>query len=414
MKKITGLLLFLSVLSTAFAEDMAPLAVSSTRSLGMGGTHVAYTDDVYALFVNPAALRRANQGSVLELSPATLGPVFDVLDMVNSSGKDLTSSLGDFAKKTGGKIPIGFDLRGPFSIGYTANGMGFGFWDRVHLDASIIGTDISASVLIDFILNYGMSFSILSTENHAVDAGFAVKPFVRAKADLEVTALDAIGGGLDDIMDEFNIPLIAGAGLDLGFMYRFRGNLSAGLTIDDVYTGGGRVSTLVGDEKGDSSYRVPTTLNLGAAYTLRPLPWMNLAFMLDYRDFTNLFFADDFTRKNPILNLAFGAEVSMLQIFKLRIGLNEMLPAAGIGFVLKAFQFNAAIYGKELSNEPGGFSTYALDLSIAIRPGTKAKTWPWSQPIVNTVMNRPAPDTSGEAEAAMEDGLRRMDAALAD
>jgi hypothetical protein len=413
MKKIAGLLLFLGVLSAAFAEDMAPLAMPSTRSLGMGGTHVAYTDDVYALFVNPAALRRANQWSFFEISPALTGQFFEFINMVLSPSEDeMLSSLGDLTK--GGKVPIGLDLRGPFSIGYTANGMGIGFWDRIHVDASVVGMDINASLLADVILNYGMSFSILSTENHAVDAGFVVKPFVRGKIDIGFPVLDIISRGTDDIMDDFTIPLIAGAGLDLGFMYRFRGNLSAGLTIDDVYTGGGRVSTLMGDEKGDSSYRVPTTLNLGAAYTLRPLPWMNLAFMLDYRDFTNLFFADDFTRKNPILNLAFGAEVSMLQIFKLRIGLNEMLPAAGIGLVYKALQFNAAIYGKELSNEPGGFSTYALDLSIAIRPGSKAKTWPWSQPIVNTVMNIPAPDTSGEAEAAMEDGLRRMDAALAD
>jgi hypothetical protein len=411
MKKLAGLFLILGVLSSAFAEDMAPLTVSSTRSLGMGGTHVAYTDDVYALFVNPAALRRANQGSAFEFSPAFVGPMFDLIDLATSAGDDLTGALGDFAKTTGGKIPIGFDLRGPLSVGYTANGLGFGLWNRVHLDASVIGTDIDASALVDLILNYGMSFTILSLENHEVDAGFVVKPFVRAKAGMAVTALDAIGGGLDNIFDEFNVPLIGGAGFDLGFMYRFHQDLSVGMTIDDVYTGGSRISTLYGDDDGVSSYRVPATLNLGAAYTLRPISWLSLAFMLDYRDVTNLFQAGDYTRKNPILNLGLGAELSLLQFLKLRVGLNEMLPAAGFGLVAKAFQFNFAIYGRELGNEPGGFSTYGMDLSIAIRPETKKRNWPWSRPILNSVLGMDAPvDRSAEAEAASSAALRELDA----
>jgi hypothetical protein len=412
MKKLMGLFLVFGVLSASFAEDMAPLVVSSTRSLGMGGTHVAYTDDVYALFVNPAALRRANQGSGFELSPAFVGPLFDLIDLASSAGDDLTGSLGDFAADTGGKIPLGIDLRGPLSIGYTANGLGFGLWNRVHLDARVIGTDIEASVLADLILNYGMSFTILSLENHEVDAGFVVKPFLRAKAGMAVTALDAIGGGLDDMFDEFNVPLIAGAGFDLGFMYRFHRDLSVGMTIDDVYTGGGRISTLYGDDDGVSSYRVPATLNLGVAYSLRPISWLGFAFMLDYRDVTNLFQADDFTRRNPILNLGFGTEISVLQFLKLRFGLNEMLPAAGLGLTAKAFQFNVAIYGRELSNEPGGFSTYGLDFSIAIRPETRKKAWPWSRPILNSILKIEAPaDRSAEAEAAAEAALRELDAA---
>jgi hypothetical protein len=238
-----------------------------------------------------------------------------------------------------------------------------------------------------------MSFSVLSLENHEVDAGFVVKPFVRAKADQGTSALNAIGGDAEDLMDNFNVPLIAGAGLDLGFMYRFHRDLAVGMTIDDVYTGGAKLATIYGDDDGVSSYRIPATLNLGAAYTLQPLPWLSLAFMLDYRDVTNLFFADDYTKKNPILNLALGTELGILNFLKLRAGLNEMLPAAGIGLVAKAFQFNFAIYGRELGLEPGGFSTYGLDLSIAVRPETKKKQWPWSRPIVNSLLDQRAAAT---------------------
>jgi hypothetical protein len=413
MKKIIGLFLAFGVLSASFAEDKAPLAMPSTRGLGMGGTHVAYTDDLYALFVNPAALQRANQGSSFEISPAFAGPLFDLIDLVSSAGDNFTGALGDFAKTTGGKIPIAFDVRGPLSVGYTANGLGFGVWDRVHGEVKVIGTSIEASVFTDLILNFGMSFGVLSLGNHEVDAGFAVKPFLRAKAGMNVTALDAIGGGMNNIIEEFNVPLIAGTGFDLGFMYRFHKDLAVGMTIDDVYTGGGRVATLYGNDDGVSSYRIPTTLNLGAAYTLRPriVPWLSLAFMLDYRDVTNLFHADDYTKKNPILNLAFGTELGIFSFLKLRFGLNEMLPAAGVGLGRKDFQVNAAIYGRELSNEPGGFSTYALDISIAVRPETKKKNWFWSRyPIVNAILgvDPPEPDRSAEAEAAASAALRKL------
>jgi hypothetical protein len=389
MKKIAGLFLVFGVLlSASFAETMEPLAMPSTRSLGMGGTHVASTDDVYSLFVNPAALGKTNQGSRFELSPGFVGPLFSLIDLAGSAGSDLTDALGDLAAETKGKIPLGIELRGPVSFGYGANGLGFGLWDRVHVEASVIGADIDASVLADLILNFGMSFTILSLENHEVNAGFVAKPFLRAKAGMGVTALDAIGGGgLDTIAEQFNVPLIAGAGFDLGFMYRFREGLTAGLTIDDVYTAGGRIATVYGNDDGVSSYRIPTTLNMGVAYALQLFPWLGFAFMLDYRDVTNLFNAGDYTSKNPVLNLAFGTEASIARFLKLRVGLNEMLPAAGIGLEAKSFQFNVAVYGKELSNEPGGFSTYGVDVSIAIRPETAEKNWPWNRPILNSILN---------------------------
>jgi hypothetical protein len=414
MKKTAALILAFGVLSTSFAEDMATLSMPSTRGLGMGGTHVAYTDDVYALFVNPAALQKANQGSAVDVSPAFVGPLFDLINLATSAGNDFTGALGDFAKTTGGKIPVVFELRGPLAVGYTANGLGFGFWNRVYEETTVIGTDISASGLMDVILNFGMSFSVLSLGNHEVDAGFVAKPFLRAKTGMAVTALDAIGDDLDNMLEEFNVPLIAGAGFDLGFMYRFHKNLAVGMTIDDVYTGGSRIATLYGNDDGVSSYRVPATLNLGAAYTLQPLSWLSLAFMLDYRDVTNLFHANDYTKKNPILNLAFGTELGIFSFLKLRFGFNEMLPTAGIGLGAKAFQFNVAIYGRELSNEPGGFSTYGLDVSIAVRPETKKRNWPWSRPIVNSLLDKTTgtagadPDAEAEAEAAAAASLRQL------
>ncbi|MDR1637242.1 MAG: hypothetical protein LBR93_07875 [Treponema sp.] len=387
MKKIIILLfVFVCLSASAFGEDMAPLTVTSTRNAGRGGPHVAYTDDVYALFVNPAALQKANQWSFFELSPAFIGPLFNIADIVNSD--DPGVELGKLASDQKGKIPLGLELRGPLSFAYTANGLGFGVWDRVSVDARIIGVDIEATVTADFILNYGMSFRVLDLSCHQLDAGFVVKPFLRGLAYKEMNGLELVNNS-DILMEDFTVPIIMGLGFDLGFMYRFYEDLAFGLTVDDVFTGGGTVGSAMGSAP-DTFYRVPTSLNLGLAYTLKLgrvwkgapplLQSAYAAFMFDWHNLTDAFqSSDDYTKRNASLDLGLGLELGFFNFVKIRMGLNEMLPAFGIGLEPGPFQFNFAVYGKELGKEPGRFSTYVYDFSIAIRPGAKKQKWPWTR-----------------------------------
>ncbi|MDR0451094.1 MAG: hypothetical protein LBH26_07490 [Treponema sp.] len=396
MKKTVALLLVAVCFSvSAFGEDMAPLSVSSTRNAARGGPHVAYTDDVYALFVNPAALQKANQWSFFELSPALIGPVFDIVNIVSSS--DPGKALGEFASDQKGRIPLGFELRGPLSFAYAANGLGFGVWDRIFVDTRIRGVDIEATVTADVILNYGMSFRLLDLPYHQLDAGFVVKPFVRGMAHKEMSGLDLVDDS-EILLKDFTVPIIIGAGLDLGFMYRFSDDLALGLTVADVFTGGGAVASAIGS-KPDTFYQVPLSLNLGLAYTLRlsrlwngapsPLQSAYAAFMFDWRSINDSFYPDDYTKRNPCLNLGMGMEIGLFNFVKVRLGLNEMLPAFGIGLEPGPFQFNFAMYGKELGKEPGRFSTFVYDFSIAIRPGAEKKTWPWTRRALgNLVLER--------------------------
>jgi hypothetical protein len=386
MKKIIALLLAALCLSAfVFGEDMAPLTLSSTRNAARGGPHVAYTDDVYALFVNPAALRKVNQRSFFEISPAFVGPLFDIVDIAKAD--DPGKALGEFASEQKGRIPLGLDLRGPLSIAYAANGLGFGIWDRILVDTRVRGTDIEATVLADVILNYGMSFRLLDLSYHQVDAGFVVKPFLRGMTYKEMSGLDLVDDS-DILLKDISVPIIAGAGLDLGFMYRLFDDLAFGLTAADVFTGGGEVAAAMGS-KSDTFYRVPMSLNLGLAYTFKlGKVWKDApsllqssyaAFMFDWRNLTDAFQPDDYTKRNFILNLGLGLEFGFFDFLKIRMGLNEMLPAFGLGLEPGPFQFNFAMYGKELGNEPGRFSTYVYDFSIAIRPGSKKQQWPWTR-----------------------------------
>jgi hypothetical protein len=422
-KAIPLLLIVLFVSSVLYAEEirMPPLVLSSAASNGLGGPHVAYTDDIYALFVNPAALQWANQGSILEFSTALIGP----LDKLAANGNKLMNSVQDIMDSAGndnspgvdtnpfesltsltnnGKLPFGVDVRGPISIGYTANGFGLGLFSRIVADTRITGVDLDAAVYVDLMLPVGMSFNVLRLMDHEVSVGLALKPFVRATSTVETSALDFFDEsitGESTFLNDISIPVLAGLGNDLGLMYRFKRDLAAGLTVSDIYTFGVQMVDVadkidLGEGKStkssDAMYRVPTSLNLGVAYTFRlanfwaatpqPLQSFYAAAMLDWRSVNNIFSWDDRLHRNPILDLGFGTELGFFNFLKLRLGVRDMLPMIGIGLEPAVFKLNIALYGKELGAEPGVNSTMALDVSVALRLNTKKKNWPWTKPIV--------------------------------
>jgi hypothetical protein len=409
VKKIITLFLVLLCFSVVlFGEEirMAPLGFPSTASNGMGGPHTAYTSDIYALFVNPAALQWANQTSVFELSGAFTGPLnkfarsgvnpFSLLSSMQDNSGEKSGISNPFGPLLdivdGGKLPLGTDLRGPVSAGYTANGLGFGFFSRAFVDAQIIGTDVDASFYGDFMLPFGMSFNILKIQDHELAAGFVLKPFVRVLADLELSALDLVNNS--DFLTDTPIPLIGGLGNDLGLMYRFKRDLALGLTLGDVYTFGIKMGSINGVPS-DAVYRVPLSLNLGAAYTFRlasvwktapkVLQSAYIAGMADWSSMNNIFTWNDRIHRNPILDLGLGAEFGFFNFLKFRLGLHEMLPMIGLGLEPRLFKFNIALYGKELGNEPGINSTMGLDISMAFRLDTKKKNWPWSKPLISNI-----------------------------
>jgi hypothetical protein len=147
-----------------------------------------------------------------------------------------------------------------------------------------------------------------------------------------------------------------------------------GLTLNDLMTPSviqhydfeSDSSELAYDDTDFEFFAIRPRVNAGAAYRIKPLDFLNIVFMADYRDLINLF-ASDYTTKNPILNISLGTEAKFIDKIAVRVGLNEMLPALGVGVDLKGIEIDFAYYGKELSNEPGKLSTYALDIGILIR-----------------------------------------------
>jgi hypothetical protein len=410
MKKVLIFgMIFAALNAVVFAESVAmpQFSIPTAQSNSMGGVHVAYTDNVFALLVNPAAMMRVEQRSFFALSPTLVSPqgVFDLAVAIMDAASGNMKALGntaDILSKKNGKIPLGLGIQEfPFSVAWVADGFGFGLWDRVFVNPNIIGTTLEVNLYGDVILPVGFAFRILDTDAHNVDAGVAVKPFFRVIAQEKMNVLELMDS-TSDFLDSISVPAIAGAGFDLGFLYRWDIGLSAGLTFDDIVTRGTVITDFTGTPNANSYY-VPFSMNLGLAYDFklgnfwekapRFLANTGYTFTFDWRNIPNAFQQDNYQKRNASLDVSLGFQITLFGIIKTRVGMNEMLPAFGLGIDLGAFEVDAAYYGKEFGLEPGQLSAAAVDVTIAIRPQAKKRDWPWIRgSVVGLFMPKPDPD----------------------
>ncbi|MDR1784931.1 MAG: hypothetical protein LBR23_00465 [Spirochaetaceae bacterium] len=393
MKKTLAIILFLSA-ALVFADPikkMPPLAVPTVESRGFGGTHVAFTDDVFSLLVNPAAMMQTRERRFLTLSSTMYSPqvVFDLLTpLLEGDMTEMLSKWGDAGNE--GRLAFGSSLPGfPLSIAWVADGFGLGFWNNIDMVSQVIGTTVKIETLVDFIMPVGFAFKVLDTDHHDLDAGVTGKFFVRGWGSYRMKMMDVLDDS-GNFLDGMVVPLIAGFGLDAGFTYRWDIGLSAGLTFDDIATFGGEISRIDltgGSEKKDTIYQVPFSMNAGVSYDARfgkffprAPGWLaksGFFAALDFRDFARDW--NDYSQRNPVLGIGAGVGLNLIGVFTLRAGINEALPAVGLGIDLGAVEFDFAYYGREYGLEPGQMPVAAVSFSFSVRPGAKERNWPWTR-----------------------------------
>jgi hypothetical protein len=354
-------------------ESIAPFVLPSARASAMGGNHIAYADDFYAIFTNPAAFADLKEEfSVAELSLNAYGPVFEIIDLTrdtlySAKAFDLSGIIGP------GGFAAGLDIGGPLALGWVGRGLALGFFNRTWLDALISGTTLRPQISEDILAAGGYSFRLLNKQRHHLDAGFLGKGFFRGTLSMDASILD-INTIFDKPLDRpFSTYL--GLGLDLGIRYSFGENFSAALVCYDVYspvlvTAYNSFSDFQNKRgaAGISYARVKPRLDAGIKYRIHPSflsPYITrLVISADYRDFTDLF---AFFPRNPILNTGIGMEMVLLEVFSIRAGITDALPSAGFGLDLNFMRLDCSIYGKELGFDPGVHSVYAIAFSLIFR-----------------------------------------------
>ena len=388
MKRIKQRTIFTIILAAVivmpvFADRVAmpAFSVPNVAASGFGGPHIAYTDNVFSLLVNPAAMIRTQERSFLPLSVSLFNPesVFDissaVMDIVSDGDTAAFGNMANTMSAHSGRIALGTEFQHPISFAWVANGFGFAFWNRTFVQTEIVGNMVRATVFSDMMLPVGFAFRVLDLGGHSIDAGLTLKPFIRVMAQESLFIMDL----MDNEEFDFTVPVIAGGGLDFGLLYRWDVGFQAGITFTDILSRGTVVSN-IGDNEDNNTYYVPFAVNLGVAYSFRPIDFLGITLAANWRDIGNAFNQTDYlNNRNFLLDFGFGAQFSLFNMFYVRMGMNEMLPAVGLGVSLGAIRIDFAYYGREFGYEPGMLPAASIDLSIAIRPGARQRDWVWTR-----------------------------------
>lgn len=362
----------------------SPVVIQSIRMNAMGGTHVAFADGLDSLIANPAAFRKTSP--VLSLSALNLGlsgPIFDIASviiesMANSNPQSilLSENVMNMLKS----LYASMNVIGPITFGYVGRGLGFGFFSNSYINFSSTGTvpTITSEVEQDFLFSGGYTFRVPlpKTWNSTLDFGILLKAFVRGEIEISSSILELfslLNNPSINIIYNQPFTLGIGVGIDSGLLYSYGERFSFGIVGKNLYapTLDNRYSTfqafLNSQTPTIANGIVPIDLSAGVMFSpyLGPVELYisKLKIFLDYGDILD-FVTHPATAKNPILHVGIGAEVILLEILSLRAGFYDGLFSAGLGLDLTFFRLNMAMYGRELSTEPGLRPVYNLMIGI--------------------------------------------------
>ncbi len=385
LKKAAITLLFFFIAVSGFATDLeeADLRFPNARLSAVGGPHAALADGISTLFINPAGLASVESHfRVSELTIRLSGKVFSIANLIikAAGGADILSSPQTLDLLQ--NIHAGVDVVGPVYFGFAGDGLGFGLYNQTGMEISNTGTT-TLSVFLEekIVLNGGYGFSIPLPEDSglALDIGFVMKSFIISRTAASTSLLqlqDFLSNGVSSFLSN-PFRLNSGFGIDAGMRLNIDDVLAVGLTAQNIY------SPYVESVYQDITSFAGGGASLSEGYGLLPLyssigllftPDLSFAeeilselrLMLDYRDIFG-FATHPATADNIILNFGFGAEIVLLDVLSIRGGFSEGLFSAGFGIDLGGFRLHTAMFGSELSPEPGLRPVFNVIIGLEFR-----------------------------------------------
>ncbi len=350
-----------------------PVTIVSPVVSALGGPHTTMNDGFSCLLNNPAGFRSAKpEISVAQLSLGLKGPIFDMANLV------VDDNLSDIPSLLKG-IYTGIDLLGPLSFGYIGNGLGFGIYGNTISTVSSVDPltlEIKLGEEVVICGGYALRLPLGEETYHSLDFGMLLKGSFKGLVDFEESAVNITDVSSSTILDA-PFDLITGIGFDIGLRYTYKDIFAAGLVGRDPFspTLHTEYSSLRSFSSGDASTGtsygiVPFALDAGVMYSPR-LPDTNLfvsrvRFYADYYDILDFWLYPSLAT-NPLLHIGLGSDVTILEILNLRVGFYQGLFSAGFGLNLHYFVLDAAMFGTELSTEPGLHPVYNIQLGISFK-----------------------------------------------
>ena len=344
----------------------------SVEAAGLGGLHAAYVNGIDTLFSNPAGFRSAKPE--ISFGQATLSIYDSALSVIDEV------LAGDPANTPLIMSRSGANLMGPLSFAYVGNGLGFGVFTDTTVRSWVWGpypggmTKTFQNLL--FISGYAFRIPLPASWNSALDLGFSLPVYVTMKSDssADIRGLLTSQTTLEGLVMSQPVVFAKGIGIEAGLLYSVGDVFAFGVTFRNL----GYVSTtfyqsLQGFLDGGaalSTEEVPIPFDLSAGFVVnlplsRLIPLFDrVSIMADYRNILD-FLTYPPAATNPLLHIGIGLEITMLEILHLRAGLYQLLPSGGISIDLGIFTLNLAVFGRELSFEPGGYPIWGYLIGLS-------------------------------------------------
>ena len=385
-RRSVGFFLVLALLLVAqpvVADQDRYFGHPDTGMAALGGVHAAYTSGSSVMRANPAGLGSTEpRVDLIGLQTRLTGPVFSIfgaaLNTVN--GGDLLTSIQPLLADLYANI----EFAGPIGFAYVGNGLGFGVYNNSYAEVVRTGTELAVYAGDSLQFYGGFSFPIFSAPDSglSLQSGLLLKAFVNGESRLAVNALDV--AALNDTISSLPTGLLdepfyltSGFSFDIGFLFAWHDFLAVAITGQDVY--GPTLTNVYGSildvssgvaPVSDSSGLLPQNLSVGARVT-PPLGVLGvvmdrLDIYIDYRDIID-FVVSPAAAVNPVLKLLVGAEITMFEVLRVRGGFGQGLFSTGLGLDLGLLELQGAMYGSELTGEPGLRPQYNLELALLVR-----------------------------------------------
>lgn len=369
MKKIISVFLFLCALSVLFGYTPYRIEPVETRAEAFGGPYLTDTTSVYSFFSNPAALGFMEKKTLWP--PVTAIGLGGPFDKLIKTGKTLTDgkaspdnssalkdSVGEILGKSG--LSLGLRIGGPLTFGAVRKHFGWGFVNTFAVDGNIFSvsrSDLRGGGGLAFVAGYGYPVNL--GKAGVLSIGISGRVMTRIETAYNEGIIEL---AVDSGWERLPAYLSLGFGLDMGVQYKIFDILSISAVCQDLYTPVWIKTypkiTEFGQNGSKFEYKqIDPRLGFGVKVDI-PISKVTAGVISEwafYTDYNNIwqFFRKESLYRNPVLELSCGTELVLFKVLALRVGMNEMYPAMGLGLNLGKFKMDFSVFGRELGFEPG-------------------------------------------------------------
>jgi len=410
MKKILiiAIVLLISASFLLTAEDKeikdAPLLrFTDPTMLAMGNVQGPTAAGYTALFTNPAGIARKNTLNLLSLN---LGPYVHPSQELLEAAMEVVNGNQGFEYLLGPN-KISFNAGDPgfnhligsnISIGSGLSLAGFGVGVRVDIDVpleqpgeTLATLETKPNALVSGAAGYSLGLPMGPENTLYVGADARAIAQVAPKKTLDLSSVqELMEEDNENAMDDLPVILGLGIGYDAGVIYE-AGPLTLSAAAKNLFgtkinqfenTAGELIAAAENDQslqekfdavqnedtrmETDYDLVIPMSLLVGIGYEVNIGAPVGLKLAADYE---KVLYADEATAEKETFwkGLHAGAEVSLLNMIKVRGGINQGYLTGGVGLDLFVAEINASYYSRELGLYAGHKQNEALALEVALR-----------------------------------------------